>query len=319
MTNPCLEIAVGVLLADDGSVLIARRRSGTPGAGKWEFPGGKREPGEPMAVALSRELDEELGVTVVSTRSLLTLRHDYSDRTVWLDIQLVTDWCGQPHGREGQSVAWCMPAYLFEYDMLSANTPVMHALQLPSAYAITPAFDGDREAFVAVADQVWRQQTPLLRLRDPNLSDAEYETLAHVLQAQAEAQGGALIVDRDVALARRVGAAGVHWSASVLDHADSRPVPADLWFAVSCHDRAELQAAVAADADFATLSPVAATASHPEATPLGWPAFAEQCSDLALPVYALGGLDAADIATAHAHGGQGVASIRGFWPGQPSG
>lgn len=314
MTNPCLEIAVGVLLADDGRVLIARRRPGTPGAGKWEFPGGKREADESMAAALARELAEELAITVVASRPLLTLRHDYSDRTVWLDIQLVTDWQGQPYGREGQPVAWCAPAELFAHDLLAANAPVVHALQLPSAYAITPAFDGDRASFESAAVQVWRGQTRLLRLRDSNLPDADYETLASALQTRAEATDGLLMLDRDVAMARRVGAAGLHWPASRLDGSGMRPVPADQWFAVSCHDPTELQAALAAGADFATLSPVAATASHPCVSPMGWSGFAEQCRGLALPVYALGGLGAADITTAHVHGGQGVAGIRAYWP-----
>lgn len=314
MSNPYLEIAVGVLQRADGQVLIARRRSGTPGAGKWEFPGGKREAGESMDAALHRELAEELGIEVMATRPLLTLSHDYSDRTVWLDIRVVTDWQGQPTGCEGQLLAWCMPDHLFRYDLLSANAPVVHALQLPSLYAITPEFNGDTEAFAAAAEQVWSNQTRFLRLRAPGLPDAEHEALACALQRRAEALDGALMLDRDVESARRVGAVGLHWSASRLDGSGIRPVPADQWFAVSCHDRAELEAAMAAGADFATLSPVLATASHPDGTPLGWSAFVAACAGLALPVYALGGLGPADVTTAHTRGAQGVAGIRGFFP-----
>lgn len=314
MSNPYLEIAVGVLQAADGQVLIARRRPGTPGAGKWEFPGGKREAGESMDAALHRELGEELGIEVGATRPLLTLSHNYSDRTVWLDIRLVTQWRGQPNGCEGQLLAWCAPENLFDYDLLSANTPVVHALRLPPLYAITPEYDGDAEAFVAAAERVWSRHTRLLRLRAPRLSDPRYEALASRLQAQAKAQGGVLMLDRGVALARRVGAAGLHWPASRLDGPGIRPVPTDQWLAVSCHDRTELEAAQAAGADFATLSPVRPTASHPDAAPIGWPAFARACSGLALPVYALGGLGLGDVSTAHAHGAQGVAGIRAFLP-----
>jgi len=49
-------VAVGVLLRADGSVLLADRPAGKPYAGYWEFPGGKIEPGEDVAVALAREL-----------------------------------------------------------------------------------------------------------------------------------------------------------------------------------------------------------------------------------------------------------------------
>lgn len=314
MANSYLDIAVGVLRAADGRVLIARRRPGTPGAGKWEFPGGKRESGESMAAALDRELAEELGIEVRASRPLLSLCHDYTDRTVWLDIRLVTDWRGQPAGCEGQLLAWCAPENLFEYDLLEANRPVVHALQLPMCYAITPEFDGDTKAFLAAAGRVWQNNTRLLRLRAPRLSDAEYEQLAHALQRRANVLGGTLLLDRDVALTRRVGAAGMHWPASRLRDSRRRPVAADQWFAVSCHDRAQLQAALTAGADFATLSPVRTTATHPDARPMGWPAFSQACWGLPLPVYALGGLGAADVATACGHGAQGVAGIRSFWP-----
>lgn len=314
MTTSYLDIAVGVLLDDAGRVLIARRRPGKPGAGKWEFPGGKREPGEPMTTALARELYEELGIEVLATRSLMAFSHKYPDRTVWLDIRMVTDWRGEPHGREGQELAWCKADDLRGYDLLSANAPVVQALRLPSIYAITPEFDGESGSFAAAAAAVWRQYAGILRLRSPALSDAQYESLAHRLQAHARAQGASLVLDRDAASCRRVGAAGLHWPASRLLGNPHRPVSRQQWFGVSCHDRAELELALAAGADFATLSPVARTPSHPGAVPLGWAGFARLRDNLALPVYALGGLDATHITIAHANGAQGVAGIRGFWP-----
>ena len=61
---PLVSVAVAVLLRRDGRVLLAQRLPGTPYAGYWEFPGGKLEPGESVAEALARELDEELGIEV---------------------------------------------------------------------------------------------------------------------------------------------------------------------------------------------------------------------------------------------------------------
>jgi 8-oxo-dGTP diphosphatase len=83
---------------------------------------------------------------------------------------------------------------------------------------------------------------------------------------------------------------------------------------VSCHDAAELAHARRIGADFATLSPLAATPSHADAAPLGWTGFRELANASPLPVYALGGVGPADIACAHAHGAQGIAAIRGLWP-----
>jgi len=63
------------------------------------------------------------------------------------------------------------------------------------------------------------------------------------------------------------------------------------------------------------LSPVAATASHPDAESLGWEGFAELVLPISLPVYALGGLGTQDLPRAFEHGAQGIAGIREFWPG----
>jgi 8-oxo-dGTP diphosphatase len=58
---------------------------------------------------------------------------------------------------------------------------------------------------------------------------------------------------------------------------------------------------------------VAATASHPDAAALGWPAFAALCAEATLPVYALGGMLDDDLPRAWAHGAQGIAAIGAWW------
>jgi 8-oxo-dGTP diphosphatase len=327
--KPFLYIAVGVLRTPDGRVLIAERLPDKPGAGKWEFPGGKREDGEAVAAALARELNEELGIRVRETRPLLRFSHEYSDRRVLLDIHEVTAWDGEAHGREGQTLAWCRPEDLFDYDLLSANTPVVAALRLPDRYLITPEPGDDREVFLGCIDRALggarsvdspgEFQTPaaairLLRLRAWNLDDDAYEELARALQRRAAAHGAALLLDRDAAMAERIGAAGLHLPANTLDELTRRPLPKDRWFAVSCHDRGQLQRALLLGADFATLSPVLETPTHPDAAPLGWDGFAATRADLAIPVYALGGLSPADLGPARKHGAQGIAAIRTLWP-----
>ncbi|WP_297912206.1 thiamine phosphate synthase [Thiomonas sp.] len=90
---------------------------------------------------------------------------------------------------------------------------------------------------------------------------------------------------------------------------------AQLLLAASCHDAAQLQAAQALGATFATVSPVLPTASHPGAAGLGWEKLRELCQQTCLPVYALGGLDARDASRARAAGAVGIAAIRGLWLG----
>jgi 8-oxo-dGTP diphosphatase len=95
---------------------------------------------------------------------------------------------------------------------------------------------------------------------------------------------------------------------------ERRPLPAGRWVGVSCHDAAGLDHAARIGADFATLSPVLPTASHPQRAALGWERFAEVAASATLPVFALGGLDDEDLEAARMAGAQGIAAIRGLWP-----
>ena len=106
---------------------------------------------------------------------------------------------------------------------------------------------------------------------------------------------------------------GVHLPARVAASLTQRPLPRTRWVGVSCHDANELAHAAAIGADFATLSPVFETPSHADAQPLGWEHFEELVADAAIPVYALGGLEADDIDAAQMAGAQGIAAMRGLW------
>ena len=123
-----VSVVAGALFDADGRVLIAQRPAGKALAGRWEFPGGKLEPGEDPRAGLERELREELGIDVRSAHRLLRYRHDYPGRTVDLDFWYVTGWTGTPHGREGQALKWVRPDQLPHEDILEADAPMIDAL-----------------------------------------------------------------------------------------------------------------------------------------------------------------------------------------------
>jgi 8-oxo-dGTP diphosphatase len=150
-------------------------------------------------------------------------------------------------------------------------------------------------------------------LRSPGLDSAAYRHLAEHALARAHHHGIALLLHGDAALAMELGAAGVHLPGTTLAGTIKRPVPQALWLAASCHDASQLEKAAHIGCDFAVLSPVAATASHPGQEPLGWQRFEELVNDARLPVYALGGMRPEEAPTARAHGGRGVASLRVTW------
>lgn len=120
-----IQVAVGVLLGADQTLLIQQRREGTDCAGLWEFPGGKLECGESPEAALERELKEELGIKLIELSFLSQLDHDYAHANVSLHAYLVHRWSGQPEGIEGQAIAWEMPEEILCYDLLEAAYPIL--------------------------------------------------------------------------------------------------------------------------------------------------------------------------------------------------
>ncbi|MCC5868399.1 MAG: 8-oxo-dGTP diphosphatase MutT [Gammaproteobacteria bacterium] len=125
---PALHVLAGVLRRGDGRILLTQRPEGRAHAGYWEFPGGKREPGERRRAALARELHEELGLRITSASPLLRYSWDYPERQVDLDFWLVDAWEGEPESREAQCFEWVAPASLATRELLPANRRVVEWL-----------------------------------------------------------------------------------------------------------------------------------------------------------------------------------------------
>ncbi len=310
--RPTVRVAAGVLQRADGRWLATQRPAGKIAAGKWEFPGGKIEPGESPEQALCRELAEELGITVrpQGYSPLIRIAHSYSDRDVQMWVYRVQDWQGEPAGHDGQALCWADLAQLRVLDLLGADGPILRALALPRALPITPA-KADLPALKRLARAWQAAGWPLARLRLPALGDAEYHRLAAALIA---APGPGWILDRDPEQTQALGAAGFHLRGAALAQCRERPVPATLWLSAATHDAPSWVTARALGCDFALLGPVRETPTHPGRAGIGWAAFADIVAQGGLPTYALGGLDLGAEAQARAHWGQGIAGIRWALP-----
>ncbi|MCL4104209.1 UNVERIFIED_CONTAM: hypothetical protein GTU68_035071 [Idotea baltica] len=123
-----VHVAVGVILDSERRILITRRAKEAHQGGLWEFPGGKVEQGETVQQALSRELDEELSISVSHSESLLQVRHDYADKPVLLDVWLVSSFTGEASGMEGQPLVWAQLSELGDYHFPAANQPIVEAI-----------------------------------------------------------------------------------------------------------------------------------------------------------------------------------------------
>ena len=121
-------VAVGILIDGAGRVLVTRRAPDAHQGGLWEFPGGKVEADETLLEALTRELREELGVSVEAAEALMVLEHDYGDKQVRLDVHRVTRWSGEPRALEGQPLAWQPPEQLRNWTFPAANRPILERM-----------------------------------------------------------------------------------------------------------------------------------------------------------------------------------------------
>lgn len=308
-----IHVVAAALIDADGRVLLAQRPEGKHLAGYWEFPGGKVEAGESAEQALRREILEEIGVRVGAVESLIRIPWNYSSKRIVLDVYRVDSFDGVPHSCEGQPLKWVPATALDPAEMPEADHPVIHALALPREYLITPEPDADREVFLARLDAALARGVRLVQLRAHLLDDAALRSLATACLARVRTAGGQLLISRRFDLVEELDLDGVHVSAAQLAELAERPVSPRRWFAASCHSAGELQLAHSLRADFAVLGTVAATASHPGQSPLGWEAFAALCEQSSLPVFALGGLGPGDLGRALQSGAQGVAGISAFW------
>lgn len=309
-----IHVAAAVIRGADGRILIAKRADEQHQGGLWEFPGGKVEADETVPAALNRELQEELGICPTAARPLIQVRHDYPDKQVLLDVWEVSAFTGEPHGAEGQPLAWVSPRQLGDYEFPAANQPIVAAARLPERYLITPEGLSGPELLRGIQTAL-KSGIRLLQLRAPSMFDAQYRDIA--VDALGLCAGKAqLMLKGPLEWLGDFPAAGWHLTSTQLQAltAGGRPLPAERWLAASCHSAAELALATQMGVDFVTLSPVQATQTHPDAQPLGWEQVGELLQGFNKPAYLLGGVGPAELERAWQVGAQGVAGIRSFWP-----
>ncbi|WP_254216874.1 8-oxo-dGTP diphosphatase MutT [Synechococcus sp. CCY 9618] len=126
---PFQVIGVGVVRDEGGRVLIDQRLPEGLLGGLWEFPGGKQEPGEPIAATIRRELREELAIEVEVGEELITLEHAYSHKRLRFVVHLCRWRSGEPQPLASQQVRWVEPTELASYPFPAANARIIAALQ----------------------------------------------------------------------------------------------------------------------------------------------------------------------------------------------
>jgi len=119
-----IDVTCAVIRNDEGLVLSVRRGPAMDNAGKWEFPGGKTRPGEDHEECIIREINEELGLSIIIAGSLDPVEFDYGDKYVRLIPFICETLASKPVLTEHDEYRWLRPAEVLKLDMTAADIPV---------------------------------------------------------------------------------------------------------------------------------------------------------------------------------------------------
>lgn len=122
-------MVVAALIGRNGRLLVCQRHNGDRHALKWEFPGGKVEPGETPRQALERELREELGIQARVGREVVRYEVRYRRRNpILLIFHSVTEFSGEPQNNVFEQFLWEFPERLPAYDFLEGDRDLVRRL-----------------------------------------------------------------------------------------------------------------------------------------------------------------------------------------------
>lgn len=329
-----VNVAVAVIHFNNQYLLGFRHASQHQG-NRYEFVGGKIEPDETPTQGLIREVHEEIGLDIAQniTVKMGVIRHDYADKTVALLVfkiqvsQAQFEELQHGKGKEGQAVTWVHQSDLVanQYPLPDANARILEWLKLPNTIYITQPLC----SFVSVDEWVdfYSQKLPqgancylrpqtsdenatamidgLLTIRADITPIIQYATVEHLFERLPERL--------DAWLKNGM----VHLNHQQLVTLDFLNLSKNYRYFASCHDQRSLSRlntlATSHTAMGCFLSSVKATPTHPETFQsggMGWQAFGELSKLSDVPIFALGGVEQADLATAYEHGAMGIAGIR---------
>ena len=305
-----IEAAVGIIFNQSSHILMAERPKSKTWSGWWEFPGGKIELGESSLHALIRELKEEIGIVVHDAEKWIIRKYAYDNYDVTLHFYKVTKWSGKVEAKEQQRLSWVIPKQKLVTPVLPANELIFKAIPLPDVYAITNAFEyaGD---FLEQLKKKLNDGVKLLQIREKSMSKKNYVEFCKKIIHIAKNFNAKVLINSDIELAYKLDADGVHLNSLLLNNLSD--IPKDLIVAASCHSKKDIEKTIELGVDFAVLSPVQQTQSHPHAAHLGWESFGDTIQNFNIPIYALGGMQRNDINNAFNAGGVGIASQRSIW------
>ena len=307
-------VAVGVIYnSTKDKVLITKRTDKQHLGGYWEFPGGKVEANEDVQSDLKRELYEELGIIILNAERFTIISHDYSDKKVLLDVWKINEFSRKPVSRENQEIKWSNIDELNNFQFPDANKFIIQTISLDQIYVISQESYEDYSRLFSVASECFTAGLKLFQLRLKSEGHEKIKKVVETLSVLARQNNAKLILNGTATDIEKYTIDGIHLKSNDLEKYGSRPISEESILGASCHNEEDLVKASKLNVNYAFISPVLTTRSHPEREALGWNVFRNLIKKVDFPVYALGGMTPTDLKTANSHGAYGVAMIGSIW------
>lgn len=297
MSKPNIHVAIALLLHQN-KVLVGWRGAEQHQGNKHEFPGGKVEENETPLEACRREVFEEVGVGLKDWHAFDVICHEYDDVVVNLHLfHAVVP--AELLNEIQQPWTWYSRAELLNLNFPKANFSILQRLYWPTQIKISE--------HLADLEQLKPQQLLYWRVEH---QAADVETLEQ-LPTELAAN---LIINfkawQQLTAPMQKKVAAVHLKQQQLMAFKRGDLPVGVRVIAACHDLVAMQHAQDIGCDAMILSPILATATHPDVVPLGWARFQEYAQQVEIPVFALGGMQAACLHEAQSHHAYGIAGIR---------
>ncbi|AAU36935.1 MULTISPECIES: 8-oxo-dGTP diphosphatase MutT [Basfia] len=128
MDKKTVQVAAGIIRNEFGQIYLTQRLEGQDFAQSLEFPGGKVDVNETPEQALKRELEEEVGIVALNPVMFEQFVFEYPNKIIHFYFYLISEWIGEPFGREGQEGFWIEQLDLDESQFPPANSKLIQRL-----------------------------------------------------------------------------------------------------------------------------------------------------------------------------------------------
>ena len=297
MTKATIHVAIALLFYQN-QVLVGWREAKQHQGNKYEFPGGKVEQGELPVEACRREVIEEVGVDIERWHASDFISHEYEDLIVNLHIFHASV---QPTqlAEIKQPWRWYSREELGQLNFPKANQSMIQKLQWPQRIKIAEdldilsSLDTDQMLYwrvEATPERIMQlQQYPVDQLSKLIINQQLWSQLNELQQQTIRT---------------------IHLKQIQLMDLKQGELKSGYRYLAACHDLTALMHAEQIGCEAALLSPVLATATHPETPALGWEQFKQMAEQVQIPVFALGGMKTEELDYAKSQHAYGIAGIR---------